>query len=88
MFTNNVLVIIEVVEPNKASDVRYITFGSSDLKKTDFEFETEAIAAFKADKNYPNETKFIGKHVVKFNDMNEYFKFLTNQLSEYLSMDE
>jgi len=88
MFKNNVLVIIEIDEPNKASDVRYITIGCSEINKTDTEFEKEAIAAFKSAKNYPANTKFICKHVIKFNDVDEYLKFFKNQLADYLAMDK
>lgn len=84
MFTNNVLVIIEVLEPNKSSDIRYVTIGSTDNSKSDTEFALQAIGTFKADKNYPNETKFEAKDVLKFSSQEEYLKYFKNQLFDYL----
>ena len=84
MFTNNVLVIIEVLEPNKGSDIRYVTIGSTDNSKSDLEFESQAVATFKAEKNYPSQTKFDVKNVLKFSSQEEYLKYFKNQLFDYL----
>ncbi len=87
-FTNNCAIIfIEVLEPGKAGDVRYITVGSSDINKTDSEFEQSAIAYFKAGSNYQAGTKFVLKGVEKFKTKESYIMFLENQISDYLSTD-
>ncbi|WP_229712488.1 hypothetical protein [Marivirga lumbricoides] len=85
MFTNNVLVIIEVNEPNKASDIRYITIGSTDNTKSDSEFASQAVATFKAEKNYSDETTFSVKDVLKFDSQETYINYFENQLSDYIA---
>ncbi len=85
MFTNNVLVIIEVIEPNKASDIRYITIGSTDNSKSDTEFAIQAVATFKAEKNYSAQTTFNVKDVLKFDSLATYIKYFENQLSDYIA---
>lgn len=83
-FTNNVLVILEVIEPGKASDLRYITIGCTDNATSEFDFASQAIAAFRDNKKYAIGTTFVARKVLKFEDFGSYFKFLETQLSEYL----
>jgi hypothetical protein len=84
MFNNNVLIIVEINEPNKAPDLRYITIGCSDINETDGAFEASAIAAFKEGKSYPTGTTFVSKGVMKFNSVQQYIMFVQNQLADYL----
>ena len=84
LFNSCALIIIEVNEPQKAPDLRYITVGSSDIHKSDAEFEASASAYFKSGSNYPSGTTFILKGVQRFNSQDDYIKFLQNQLADYL----
>jgi hypothetical protein len=78
------LIFLEVNEPNKAPDLRYITVGSSDLHKTDQEFESSAIAYFKEGSKYPIGTTFALKGVQRFDDTDSYLMFFKNQLADYI----
>lgn len=84
IYNSSALIIIEVNEPNKAPDLRYITVGSSDLNRSDAEFTASAIAYFKEGNSYPNGTNFVLKGVQRFNSTDDYIKFLQNQISDYL----
>jgi len=84
MLTNNVLVILEVLELKKSPDLRFVTIGNSDNSTSEFEFGSQAIATFRAAKNYSAGTTFTVRKVIKFDDIDSYVMFLKNQLSEYL----
>ena len=47
---NNKLIIIELLEPTKAPDLRYVTISSSDMNKSDWEFGDTAINILKSQK--------------------------------------
>lgn len=79
------LIILEINEPNKAPDLRYITVGSSNLHETDVQFANSAIAYFKAGSNYPSGTTFSLKGVQRFDSKEKYLQFFDNQLSDYLA---
>jgi|GEM_PF-4590397 len=85
MQNNSVLVIVEILEFNKAPDIRYISVSSTDNSKPDNEFANMAVSTFKAEKNYPATTVFKVKNVIKFKSTDSYLKFFKNQLSDYLS---
>lgn len=84
LYNSCALIILEVIEPNKAPDLRYITVGSSDLRQTDLEFEASAIAYFKEGRNFPNGTSFVLKGVQRFDSTESYLNFFQNQLADYL----
>ena len=83
-FNSCALIFIEVNEPNKAPDLRYITVGSSEINNSDAEFEASAIAYFTAGKRYPVGTAFALNGVQKFESQETYIMFLQNQLADYL----
>lgn len=78
------LIILEVNEPSKAPDLRYITVGSSDISKSDEEFEASAKAFFNEGSNYSIGTTFNLKGVQRFDSEERYLSFFQNQLSDYL----
>lgn len=84
LLNSSALIILEVNEPNKAPDLRYITVATSDLYKTDAEFEASAIAYFQEGNNYPNGTTYVLKGVQKFASIETYLAFFQNQLADYL----
>lgn len=78
------LIFLEINEPNKAPDLRYITVGVSDLDTTDTEFEASAIAYFNEGSNHPIGTTFALKGVERFDTTDSYLLFFKNQLADYL----
>lgn len=81
---NSALIILEVLEPNKPSDLRYITVGVSDTHKSDSEFAASATAYFKQESHYPDGTRFVLKGVQRFNSLETYLMFFENQFADYL----
>lgn len=84
LLNSSALIVLEVNEPNKAPDLRYITVATSDLHQTDLQFESSAIAYFQAGNNYPTGTKFVLKGVQRFESIESYLEFFKNQLADYL----
>ncbi len=84
LYNSSALIILEVNEPDKAPDLRYITVGTSDTHQSDEEFAISAIAYFKAGKNYPEGTSFVLKGVQRFDSVETYLSFFKNQLADYL----
>jgi len=84
---NNSLVIIEVKEPTKAPDLRYITISSSDINKSDFEIGETAVNVFNSEKKYSDDTSITVKQVIKFGDYDSYKTFFNSQIAEYLEME-
>ncbi|MBF0693953.1 MAG: hypothetical protein IR153_02710 [Flavobacterium sp.] len=83
-FNSCAVIFLEVNEPNKAPDLRYITVGSSDINKNDKEFENSAIAYFKEGGNFPLGTTFVLKGVQRFENQETYILFLQNQIADYI----
>lgn len=83
-FKNSALIFLEVTKPNKHPEILYISHGSSNLTKSDLEFEKSAIAYCKADDSYIEGTKFILKGIQKFETQDDYINFLQYQISDYL----
>lgn len=85
MFRNYVLIFIEVNEPEKSSDVKYVSIGTSDLTINEQIFIQSAINTIKGMKNYPLKTTFNPKGLHYFNSLEQYILFLQNQISDYLN---
>jgi len=83
-FKNYAVIFLEVNEPHKAPDLRFITVGSSEINNSDEDFKASAVAYFKEGKSYPAGTTFNLKGVQRFNSQETYIKFLQNQISDYL----
>lgn len=84
MFNNAVIVIVEVNEPNKAPDLRYVSYATSDVVLPDKMASNSALGTFKESKDYPNGTEFKVNKILRFNNLDEYYKFLSVQVSDYL----
>jgi len=82
---SSALIIIEVNEPLKAPDLRYITVGTSDTNETDEQLSSSALAYFKSGKCYQQETVFNVRKVIRFNSNDEYLKYFKFQLADYLA---
>lgn len=80
IYNSSALIIIEINEPKKAPDIRYITVDTSGFQKSDDEFAESAIAYFKNGRNYPTDTTFNLRAVQRFESSDSYIKFLQNQL--------
>ncbi|MBD3584022.1 hypothetical protein [Flavobacterium selenitireducens] len=84
---SNALIILEIKEPNKAPDLRYITISSSLVNKLDSEFGQTALEIFKSEKKYSSETTITVKQVIRFGDYDSYKTFFNSQIEEYLGME-
>ena len=85
---NNKLIIIELLEPTKAPDLRYVTISSSDMNKSDWEFGDTAINILKSQKKHSDDAIFTVKQVIKFGDFDSYKTFFNSQITEYLEMED
>ncbi len=82
--TNHVLTFIEINEPSKAPDIKYVSISSSDNNKSDSEFIESAIRYLDNGKFSPNTT-FRGLDVFKFPTTEDYQKILDMQIREYFN---
>ena len=81
---NNALIFIKVTEPNNLPYIKSVTIGSSDPFQSDLEFYTTALKFVQDGKTYPPLTRFEACALEKFKTVEDYQKFLYDQLQQYL----
>lgn len=87
-FLNKAIVMIEVMQPGRAPDILYFLTRKSLPNQSDAEFTYRAIQRIREEYHYDPSTKYIGDGVVRIESEEDFSKYESTTIAEYLQAQQ